>query len=469
MKPSRTEKTTVKNAYFVGIKGVGMTALAQVLKGLGVKVCGSDTKEKFFTDKVLRKLGIKYTEGFSAKNLPKRTDLVVSSAAYYQKGKPSKNPEILEAQKRKLTIKTYPEMLGQLFDRFFGVAICGSHGKTTTTALAGHILKSAGLEPTIIIGSESVNLGSNSYLGDIKEKKILIAEADEYREAFLNYRPKIAVITNIDYDHPDYFKNERSYIAAFEKIVSSLPKNGLLIIYGDDKYAKKLIAKAKCKVVTYGEGKNNSVRFSGQKTDGFLQTFDVSFPGHTMDGIELPMIGKHNILNAMAGIILARYFNVPEKDIRCGLVTFRGTRRRMEIIGVKNGAIIIDDYAHHPSEVSATLCGLKHAFPKKKIIAAFQPHTFTRTKQFLGEFAAAFACADKTLIFDVYGSAREKQGTVSSKDIIKKMKNKKNVFYFKKPLDAKNFVSQNLKEDTIFVTMGAGDIWTLGKHLLSQK
>lgn len=487
MKSLKIGKIPANKAYLIGIKGVGMTALAEILKSSGVFVSGSDTKEKFFTDKTLKKLKIKCFEGFDKKNIPENPGIIISSCAYYKKNKISDNEEILEALRRKLHIYTYPEMVGLLFEGSCGIAVCGSHGKTTTTAMLAHIFKTAGLNPMAIIGSVSNNAGSNAYIGGNNESEgIFIAEADEYRDAFLNYRPKAAIITNIDYDHPDYFKNERQYIGAFQKIASRIPKNGLLVICGDDKNAAKVINKATCRVITYGKSQKNDVYFKNPFQNGFSQSFDAVVSGKTIKKIILPQIGEHNILNALACVALSGYFNIESATIKKALKTFKGTKRRMELIGRKNGAVILDDYAHHPNEIRASLSALRKAFPNKKIIAAFQPHTFSRTKKFMAEFAKAFKDADSTLLFEIYGSAREKKSAISSKDIIKKMGGGQNIYpvrtpptsvgrfrsahsngvnYFKKPMEAKSFVLKNLDKNTIFITMGAGDVWKLARFV----
>jgi UDP-N-acetylmuramate--alanine ligase len=470
MKYLRVDFSHIKKAYFIGIKGVGMTALADVMHhGLGIRISGSDTAETFFTEKTLKNLHIPYVEGFAARNVPKNTDIVVSSAAYYRKNERPSHPEIIAARKMKIPVYTYPEMLGALFRISRGIAVCGSHGKTTVTALIGHLLSVAKLDPTVIVGSHALNFGSNARVGNISEHGILVAESDEYREAFLNYAPKIIVLTNIDYDHPDYFKTPAAYIRAFEKIVSNLPKNGLLIAFGDDPLVRRVAKKAPCRVVYYGKKHSNDIYFRAAHANDLSQTFDiVGGPSGTLRSVTLPLTGTHNILNTLAAAAIAFHFTLSGNIFKRAVSSFRNTRRRMEVIGKRNGALVIDDYAHHPSEIRATLSGLRAAFPKKKIIAVFQPHTFSRTKVFLKEFSASFSDADNIYICEIYGSARENKGAVSSRDIIEKMAHKNSVHYAASPLDPLNEIRRKLNKNTIVITLGAGDVWRLAKKLAKK-
>jgi len=409
-----------------------MTALAQVLKGRGIEVSGSDTHEKFFTDEVLNKLKIKVFEGFKVKNVPKDADLIVASSAYKDS-----HPEIKYVKKQGKFVYSYSDILALLFKESYGLGVAGTHGKTTTTAMLGRVLEGLGLDPTVIVGSKVLEWKSNARVG---RSKYFAAEIDEYQNKFLKYRPKILILTNIEYDHPDFFRSFKDYKESFLKLISRLPKDGLFIGWGGDKTIKEVIEKTPCKILLYRQ----------EDFKKFGELF-----------LELP--GEHNRLNALAVLTLVRELGLDVKKAKEILERFKGTARRFEIRKkLKNGILIIDDYAHHPTEVRVTLKAAKRLYPDRKIWCVFHPHTFTRTKVLLNDFARSFNMADEVIILDIYGSAREKRGGVHSKDLVKSiLEHQARVNYIPDIPKTANYLKKHLKKNDVVITMGAGDVWKL--------
>lgn len=396
-----------KNVHLVGIKGVGMTALAQILKARGFNIIGSDTEEKFFTDEVLKKLGIKVYKKFSQKNIATNCDLVIYSRAYSKEN----NAEIKEAIKRKLPLFSYPEALSELLNNSYGIAVCGSHGKSTTTAMIGYILEYAGFDPTVVVGSRVIQWGANARVG---KSQYFVIEADEYKDTFLNYKPKMIVLTNIEYDHPDYFKSEKSYFKSFDKFIKRVSSSNLIKL-----------------------NKN------------FKEKFELKLPG------------KHNQENAYLAYRVALKLGVKPNTAKEAISSFRGLARRFEFHGIYNEAKLFDDYAHHPTEIKALLSSTRELNYSKEIIALFQPHTFSRTEKLFRNFLTSFDNADKVYILKTYSSAREKGEDVSGKKLAKSLNTK----YFYNHASAVKYFKKNLNSNHIFLTIGAGDGWQVLKQL----
>lgn len=465
-------QTRKRSAYLIGIKGVGMTALAQHLKARGFDVSGSDTHEKFFTDAVLRRHRIPFAEGFSARNVPGKAELVVASSAYNDK-----NPEVKEARRRGYRILSYAQALGELFNKKYGIAVCGSHGKTTTAALLGFVFQKAGLRPDVMVGSEVPQFRGNALaLGG----KHFIAETDEYQNKFRYFKPKTILLTNIDYDHPDYFASPAAYRNTFHNFIKRLPKGGLLVACGDDAEVCKILQATRAKITVYGLGQdyshiraNKTIRtcWIGRNVrvrNGRWQ-FDAYRSDTRFGSFTLRIPGRHNVLNALGVIALASAYGIKREIVRMALAGFRGTRRRFEYRGKYRGAMLTDDYAHHPAEIKATLKAARELYPKKRIIAVFHPHTYTRTKVLLGDFAKAFADADEVIVLDIYGSAREKHGGVSSKDLVRLASaSHANIRSIPTIPRSALYLKKRLKKGDILLTLGAGDVWKLHTVLTGE-
>jgi len=471
--------------YLVGIKGVGMTALAQILQNRGKKISGSDTTEKFFTDQVLRKLKIPYKEGFKASNLRKSLDLIIYSTAF----NPKTHPELIAAKQKKISMMSYPQVLSHLFNGELGIAISGTHGKTTTSALTAVTMKNLGLNPTAVVGSRVADWQTNAMAG---KGPFFVIEADEHQNKLKNYRPWSMIITNIDYDHPDFYRNPENYFQAFktwvgrwQKAKNPLPKIG--IFNGDDPKSKRLIKELKLKstpdavVLTFGKGKENNIRLSKKSI------FEISIPGlnKTQITVKSSLIGEHNQFNLAAALAFLIGLNIvankisqtgdfelapiPLGKIARSFASFSGTERRMQLIGSRGKVRVYDDYAHHPSEIRSALKTFKESFPQSDLWVIFQPHTFTRTRAFLKEFAKSLGKADFIGLLPIYGSAREKKATITSEAIAKFFRPDKCV-YFPSHKDCLDFLNNyRFGKSTLLVTMGAGDGWQVGRKYLKIK
>ena len=438
----------IKAIYMIGIKGTGMSSLAVILKKMGYKITGSDTSEKFFTEEQLKRNGIKYFEKFDKKNIKKaNSDLIIISTAY---GK--NHPELKEAKKIGKNILTYPEVVGLMSQNLHSIAICGSHGKTTTTAMLGEIMR----DQAIIL------VGSIAKMSNSKNPKFFIFEADEYQNKFQYYSPQNVILTNIDYDHPDFFKTEFQYIKTFKKFINkTLSKRGVIVYNYDDGGSRKILDKSGENIVNFGFDKKSQYQIKNINND--LNKFEIFKSNERIINLKLSTYGKHNILNATAAALMAMRFGIKKEMIQEALLKFKGVKRRMEIIPSKK-YLIIDDYGHHPTEISATLIAIRNKYKDKNIVAVFHPHTFTRTKALFKDFGKSFEDANLTIVIDIYPSAREKAGGVHSKDLVKEiMKNKSRAIYQSTISDSARYINKNIKKGSVIVTIGAGDIWKLCK------
>lgn len=450
--------------YLIGIKGVGMTALAQLLKGRGKQVWGSDTAEHFFTEAVLNRAGIEFEEEFATKHLERSIDLVVYSSAYNLE-----HLEVKAALAKKIPVLNYAEALGQLTQDYQGIAVCGSHGKTTTTAMLAHILKSANLSPSAVVGSSVPQFEGNALIGS---GELLVFEADEYQNKFQYFSPHAAVLTSIEWDHPDFFPSAEEYLETFVAFLKKIPTDGFVVACYDSANVKKAVAEAGLQpeqVVTYGlqAGYIQMIRmwldegrwhFSAQAGEEYLGEF------------WLKLIGSHNVANALAAIACAKRLGVDLEVIRTALASFEGTARRFEIKGkLTNAVTVVDDYGHHPSEILSTLKAARAFYPYKKIRCIFQPHTFSRTQALLTDFGKCFTEADEVIIIDTYASARERSGEVTSSVLVEEIKKSHSNVVYKPTIDeAAEYLITTASRSDLVLTMGAGDIWQVGEKLIKQ-
>ena len=453
-----------KRIYLIGIKGVGMTALAQLLKSRGAEVWGSDTAERFFTDEVLAKSGMECLVGFNAKHLERTIDLVVRSSAYGED-----QVEVKAALAKGIPLMTYAEALGELTLDYKGIAVCGSHGKTTTAAMLAHVLKSANLSPSAIIGSSVPQFGGNALVGN---GELLVFEADEYQNKFQHLQPQGIILTSIDWDHPDFFPTPGEYFSAFVNFLRRLPADGFVVACYDSLQVKQAVIEAGLKpeqIITYGltNGRLQMRRmwldegrwhFSAQEGEEFLGEF------------WLKLVGSHNVANALAVITCAKQLGVDIEVIRTGLASFEGTARRFEVKGrLMNSVTVVDDYGHHPGEISATLKAARAFYPYKRIRCVFQPHTFSRTKVLLPEFGACFAEADEVIVLDTYTSAREKDGEVTSRELVSEIKKHHAQVVYKPTIaEAADYLTETSNRSDLVLTMGAGDVWQVGESLIKK-
>lgn len=456
----------IKKAYFIGIKGSGMTAIAELLKARGINVSGSDTEEKFFTDEILKKNWIKYFEGFNAENIPENIDLVIYSTAYNE----NNNTEMLEARKRGINMLSYPETLGELFKEKLGIAVCGTHGKTTTTAILASCLKEAEVDPSAIVGSKVIEWNSSVLKG---KGNFFVAEADEYQNKLEHYNPWAVVLTSIDWDHPDFFPTFDDYKNAFTDFVKKIPAHGFLAVWGDDAEAVKISQTARCQVLKYGFGEECDYKIEDLSSKNWsengdpIKTFKVFYKGELLGEFKTFLVGRHNMLNFTAAIAVCHKLKLDLEKVKKAIFNFKGTSRRFEKIGERNGTILIDDYAHHPEEIKATLKAAREIYYRKNIWTIFHPHTFTRTKALLQEFAQSFDNTDKVIVIDIYGSAREVQGGVSSKDLVDLI-NKYNpgkAQYLPTISETVEFLKNKISSKDVVISMGAGNVWEVTKKL----
>lgn len=463
--------------HFVGIKGTGMCALAELFFLSGARVTGSDGPEQFYTDAILKELGIPYAEEFSAKNLPADVDVVVYSAAY----SPETNEELKAALNRSVPILKYTDALGAYSRRFDSSGIAGVHGKTTTTALTGTLLKALNLPAQVLAGSAVGSFGGRSTL--VMGDAFFVAETCEYRRHFLSFHPRRIVLTSVERDHQDYYPTYESIRDAFVEYGMLLPAKGELIYCADDSGACDVVQRLKkdrkdIVFIPYGCNAEGPYRISsiqnGEERLLFtLQGFPVTF--------KLPVPGKHTVLNAAAALALTmairkQYLGTDAVDgptlkaLITALESFRGSKRRSEIIGEVQGILFMDDYGHHPTAIKTTLEGLRSFYPRRRLVVSFMSHTYTRTAALLDEFAHSLQAADVVVLHKIYGSAREQySGGVTGKTLYEKTRSLRDeVYYFEELMDALPFLKRNLRKGDLFITLGAGDNWKLGKALYEE-
>ncbi len=457
----------------IGIKGAGMTALAELLLHQGSRITGSDVEEVFFTDHILARLQIVVTHSFAPINIPRATDLIIYSTAYT----PEKNIELAAALEKNIPILSYPEALGSLTQEKLTLAVCGSHGKTTTSALLADVLKYCGKDPSAIVGSHILNWGGNalSGLGDY-----LVIEADEYQNKLAHYTPFAVILTSVDFDHPDFFPDMASYEKVFAEFVARIPAHGFLVYCNDSANVAHIASTARCRTISYGtlaDAEFQVVDYTPEKMGfitekgAFKQSFSVLHQGEKLGPFPLRLAGIHNALNATAVIALLSCLKVDPKRMKGALGRFSGTERRFEYIGERYGALLYDDYAHHPEEIRATLKAFRDLYPTKKVSVVFHPHTFTRTKALLSEFAQSFDDADHVRVLDIYGSAREVQGGVTSHELVGLI-NRFSPGKAEHVSDQTHLVSdieETMGRQDVIITLGAGNVWEISHALASKK
>jgi UDP-N-acetylmuramate--alanine ligase len=446
----------IKKVYVIGIKGSGVIGVVEILQSMGIEISGSDTHEKFFTDEILQKLGIKYFEEFAVENIPADTDLILYSTAYNE----NNNIEFAQAKKADVLMISYPELLAHLFNQKYGIAVCGTHGKTTTSAMLAFLLQQIGVSPTAVIGSRVRQWGTNAIVG---ANEYFVIEADEYQNKLALYEPKAAILTSVDFDHPDFYPTFSEYKKAFSDFVAKIPKVGFLAVWGDSVATNETACGVQCEIIKYGFQGDNDVIVKKIAN----QIFSVEYSGKELGEFEMQLVGDHNILNAVSVIIVCCKLNLDMEKVRAALKNFEGTSRRFEIVGQRNGAILIDDYGHHPEEIKVTLKGAREKYPDKNLIAVFHPHSYSRTEALLQDFAQSFDDSDKVIVLDIYGSARENSGAVTSLDLVKLINkyNRDKAEHIPTIDEAVEFLQDKIGNNDVIITIGAGNVWEVASKL----
>ena len=447
--------------HFIGIGGISMSGLAEILLGEDFKVSGSDSKESPLTDSLTRK-GARIFYGQRASNITDDVELVVYTAAIHPD-----NPEYASAVEKGIPMLTRAQLLGQIMRNYdTPIAVSGTHGKTTTTSMISQILLEADADPTISVGGILPSIGGNIRVG---QSETFVTEACEYTNSFLSFFPKISVILNIDADHLDFFKDIDDIRHSFRKFAQLLPADGALIINADTLHYQDIIKDLSCKIITYGlehEAQYQATDITYGKYGH--ASFTVLKDGRKAGSFYLKVPGSHNVSNALAAIALAQLLQIPDDVIVKGLGSFTGTDRRFQYKGEVAGVTIVDDYAHHPTEIQATL-NAAHNYPHKKLWCVFQPHTYTRTKALLPEFAQALKLADHVVLADIYAARETDNLGISSKDLQARIQELGTPCeYFPTFDEIENFLLNNCEAGDLLITMGAGDVVKIGEQLLGK-
>lgn len=448
---------TVKNVHFVGIGGIGMSGIAEILLSQGFTITGSDLNKTEVTDR-LESLGIKVFEGHSPENL-KDADVVVFSSAVNLE-----NPEVKEAIARKIPVIKRSEMLAECMRMKYGIGIAGTHGKTTTTSMVGLVLTEAGIDPTIIVGGKLSSLGgTNARLG---QGEYIVVEADEFDRTFLKLTPTIAAITTLEKEHLDTYKDLEDIKAAFVEFANKVPFFGFVVLCLDEPALQDVIPQINKKIFTYGITPQADVRATDIVHSQNHSEFTVMYLGKELGKLKLNIPGLHNVKNSLAAITIARQMSVEFSVIKKALESFNGVYRRFET-KYDNEIMVIDDYGHHPTEINVTLDGIRRGW-NRRLVAVFQPHLFSRTRDFYAEFGRSFLNSDVFICTDVY-PAREKpiEGITGAliADTAKKFGHK-HVFYEPDKTKVPELLQKIYKKGDIVITMGAGDIWKFGEKFV---
>ena len=448
------------HVHFIGIGGISMSGLAEILLDRGFKISGSDSKESELTKSLITK-GANVIYGQSNENITKDIDLVVYTAAIHPE-----NPELIAAKSLDISCITRANLLGQIMQNYkTPIAISGTHGKTTTTSMVSEILLKANTDPTLSIGGILPSIAGNIRIGS---SELFVTEACEYTNSFLSFYPKISLILNIEEDHLDFFKDIYDIRNSFHCFASLLPKDGTLIINGMTDEVKSIISDLTCNVITYGLDKSYDYYATDITYDEFARPTYTLHHGMNSIKVSLGVTGEHNVLNSLAAYALCNTLSIESDIILNALANFTGTERRFQLKGICNGFTILDDYAHHPTEIIATLNAARN-YPHKKIWCIFQPHTFTRTKAFFTEFTNALSLADHIILTDIYAAREKNTLGITSKDLqLEIQKTKIPCEYFASFEEIEKFILKNCQPGDLLITMGAGDVVNIGENLLNQ-
>ncbi|MCI0706510.1 MAG: UDP-N-acetylmuramate--L-alanine ligase [Ignavibacteriae bacterium] len=454
--------SSIKKIHFVGIGGIGMSGIAEILLDQKFAVSGSDKSLSEVTER-LEQLGAAVYEGHKAANIAKDVDALVYSSAVMPD-----NPELVEAQKRKIPVIRRAEMLAEVMRLKYGVGIAGTHGKTTTTSMISLVLMEGGLDPTVIVGGKLSGLGgTNARLG---KGEFIVVEADEFDRSFLSLTPTIAVLTTLETDHLDCYRDLEDIKGAFIQFASRVPFYGFVVLCVDEPALLDIMPQlSKKKIITYGLNPQADVQASEISHKENTSTFTISRGNKDLGTVMIQVPGKHNVQNALAAISVGLELGVPFEEIKLGIERFTGVYRRWEKKGEVDGVTVYDDYAHHPTECRATLAGVKAGW-RRRVVCVFQPHLYTRTRDFYEEFAKSFLLSDVLVVTDVYPAREEPIQGITGELIVNAAKQfgHKEVHYVPDKKQVPGFLKSHVKKGDIVITMGAGDIWKHGEEFLKQ-
>ena len=447
--------------HFIGIGGISMSGLAEILLDRKFTVSGSDMKASEITEH-LGKIGARIDIGQRAENITDDIDLVVYTEEIHEE-----NEEFAAAKNKNIPMMTRAALLGQIMDNYArSIAVAGTHGKTTTTSMLTHILLQGQLDPTVSVGGMLDRIGGNIRVG---QSNVFLTEACEYTNSFLEFHPLYSIILNVEEDHMDFFKDLEDIKHSFHLFASQTAPDGLIIINGDMEHTDDILKDLPQKAITFGLNGDNDytatdISFDKEGNGSYQLVVD----GENMGPVSLKVKGRHNIMNSLAAIACARALGLPMKQILTGLLSFGGTHRRFEYKGNIGDVIVIDDYAHHPTEIKATLTAARE-YPHDELWVVFQPHTYTRTKAFLHQFAEVLTLADHVVLADIYAAREPDTGMVSSRDIVNLLKEAgTDVYYFPTFGEIEDFLLSQVKGHDLLITMGAGDVVNIGEDILRK-
>jgi UDP-N-acetylmuramate--alanine ligase len=452
-----------KEVHFIGIGGIGMSGIAQLYLDAGIKVTGSDIRDSERLE-LLRLKGAKVYIGHKPYHI-KNQDLVVYSSAIKED-----NPELIEARRKNIRIIKRAEALAEIIQNANLITVTGSHGKTTTSSLVSHILMEAGFFPTVVVGGIWLNLNNSAFKGG---NDFFVVEADESDGSFLYFKPNYSIITNIDFEHLDYYKNMENLLNTFVDFINNIRQDGYLIACGEDKNILSILKRINKKTVLYGLSSHSDIYAKDIKFEGLSSYFDCIYKGNFLERFYLPLGGLHNVLNSLAAIALARQLKIETQIIKDALSKFKGTRRRIEVKSFIDGVLFIDDYAHHPTEIRATLKTVSN-LGYRRVIAIFQPHRYSRTKILLDEFAKCFDdlddLVDELIITDIYPADESPIEGIDAERLTERINFYKKIPFAKFLSKEKiiPYILDILKKDDLVITLGAGDIYKICDELIQQ-
>ena len=450
----------IERIHFIGIGGIGMSGIAEVLLNLGYKVSGSDLRGSDITQR-LAGLGGEIFIGHAGENVA-RADVVVTSSAVHED-----NPEVVEAHLRLIPVIPRAEMLAELMRMKYGIAVAGTHGKTTTTSMVATLLAKGGIDPTIVIGGRLNSIGTNARLG---QGEFLVAEADESDGSFLMLSPTIAVVTNIDADHLDFYSGIEEIKDTFVQFINKIPFYGLAVLCLDNGNVAEILPRVKKRFTSYGLSAQADFRATDVRLSGFSTSFVAHHKGERLGEITFSMPGAHNVLNALASIAVAMELNIPFETIREGFAAFGGVGRRFHLKGEVNGIMVVDDYGHHPTEVRATLGAAKSGWGDRRLVVVFQPHRYTRTKELFEDFVTAFHDADVLILTDIYPAGEAPIEGVNSEALATRVRRhgQRDVTWISDRDELCDHLERVLQSGDILLTLGAGNVWQLGETMLER-